>query len=161
MLKQLFTVLLCGLLFEAALAGDAWALQPGGAMLNDQAVRVRGAVQRIGTGTNALIAVQLQDRSVISGWVSVLGSDSFQVTDPHTGAQTEVRFVDVNRLAGANILSGETVQYGGGIRAKLAKVASVIVSGRHTTSNGLFGTTMLLIGIVLGILIAVVVAKNV
>jgi hypothetical protein len=157
--KQIFTVLVCGLLFESVLAGDAWALQP--AALSGQTVRVRNAIQQIGTGTNALVAVRLKDKSVVSGSVSRIDLDSFQVTDSRTGAQTRVRFADVNRLAGANILSGDTVQYRSGIRAKLAKVAGVMVPGRGARSNGLFGTTLLLIGIVIGILIAVVVAKNV
>ncbi len=161
MLKRLLTIVLCGLLLETMLAADAWALQPAGPLLSKQAVRVKGAVERVGTGTDALVAVRLRDKSVVSGWVSGVGPDSFQVVDPHTGTQATVRFLEVSRLAGTNLVSGDTVQYGGGIRAKLAKAVSFIVPGRHPTANGFAETTLLIIGIVLGVLIAIVVAKAV
>ena len=161
MLKRLFTIVLCGLLFETMLAADAWGLQPAGPLANPQTVRVRSAIQRVGTGTEALVAVRLQDKSVVSGWISGVGPDAFQVTDPHTGVQSTVKFLDISRLAGANLVSGDTVQYGGGIRAKLSKAMDFIVPGRHVTSNSFAGTTLLIIGIVVGILIAVIVAKTV
>jgi hypothetical protein len=161
MLKQLLAIVLCGLLFETMLASDAWALQPAGPLLNRKVVRVKKAVDRVGTGTNALVAVRLCDKSVVSGWVSGVGPDSFQVTDPHSGAQTTVRFLEVSRLAGTNLVSGHTVHYGGGIHAKLAKAVSFIVPGRHPTANGFAETTLLIIGIVIGVLIAIVVAKAV
>ena len=56
---------------------------------------------------------------------------------------------------------GDTVQCGGGIRAKLANAIAVIVPGRQVRSNNLFRSTALLIGIVIGILIAIIVAKSV
>ena len=161
MLKRVLAILLCGLLFETMLAADAWAIQPAGPVLSGQAARVRSAVERVGTGTDALVAVRLRDNSVVSGWISGVAQDRFQVTDPHTGVLSTVKFVDVSRLAGANLVSGDTVQYGGGIRAKLAKALSFIVPGRHVTSNSFAGTTLLIVGIVLGILIAVIVAKTV
>lgn len=161
MLKRGLTIVLCGLLVETMLAADAWALQPAGPLMNQQTVRVRSAVQRVGTGTDALVAVRLRDKSVVSGWISGVGPDAFQVTDSHSGAQASVKFLDVSRLAGANLLNGDTVQYGGGIRAKLAKVIAVIVPGRQVRSNSFLGSTALLIGIVIGILIAIIVAKSV
>lgn len=161
MLKQVLTIILCGLLVETMLASDAWALQPAGPLANPQTVRVRSAVQRIGTGTEALVAVRLRDKSVVSGWISGVGPDAFEVTDPHSGEQTNVRFVDVGRLAGANLVSGDTAQYGDGIRAKLSKAIDFIVPGRHVQSNSFAGTTLLIIGVILGVLIAVIVAKTV
>ena len=115
----------------------------------------------MGTGTNSLVAVRLRDKSVVSGYVSDVGPDTFELTDPQTAVPTRVRFLDVSRLAGANLVSGNTVQYGDGIGAKLAKAISFIVPGRHVTSNRFAGTTLLIIGIVLGVLIAIIVAKTV
>lgn len=162
MLKRVFTIVLCGLLFETMLAADAWALQPVRPVASRQTARVQNAVERIGTGTNALVAVRLRDKSVVSGWIKDVGVDSFRVVEPQTGTEATVRFLDVSRLAGANLVSGDTVQVGDGIRAKLAKVAvaNILVPGRHPTSNGFANTTLLIIGIAIGILIAIVVAKT-
>ncbi|MGA9208457.1 MAG: hypothetical protein WB347_11695 [Terriglobales bacterium] len=161
MLKRVLTIVLCGLLFETMLAADAWALQPAGSLASRQAARVKSAVARVGTGTDAVVAVRLRDKSVVSGWISGVGPDSFRVTDPQTNSVATVRFLDVSRLAGANLVSGDTAQYGGGIGDKLAKVANLLVPGRHPTSNGFANSTLLIIGIAVGILIAIVVAKTV
>lgn len=161
MLKRLFTILLCGLLFQTMLAADAWAIQPAGPAPSPRAAKVRNAVQRLGTGSNSLIAVRLDNKSVVSGSIDTVGADSFDVVDPHTNATTAVRFADVRALAGTNLVSGDNVQYPNGIRAKLAKVAGVLIPGRRPMANKFAGTTLLIIGIVIGILIAVVVAKSV
>lgn len=160
MLKRLFTIALCGLLFQTILAADAWAIEPARPLPGSRVLAVRSAVERVGTGANALVAVRLRDKSVVSGWVSGVEPDAFHVTDPQTGLQSTVRFLDVSRLAGANLVSGDTVQYGGGIRAKLAKAIGFILPGRHVTGNSFAGTTLLIIGVVLGVLIAIVVAKT-
>jgi hypothetical protein len=85
MLKRVSTIVLCGLLFETMLAADAWALQPVRPIASRQAARVQNAVERIGTGTNALVAVRLRDKSVVSGWIKDVGVDSFRVVEPQTG----------------------------------------------------------------------------
>jgi hypothetical protein len=161
MLRQVFAIVLCGLLFETVLSADAWALQPAGALASPQAARVRHAVARVGTGTDALVAVRLSDKSVVSGWIQSIGLASFEVVNPQTGEQTTVQFLDVSRLAGTNLVSGDTVQYGGGLGSKLASIANLIVPGRQPTSNGFASSTLLIIGIVLGVLVAIIVAKTV
>src|ERR1700741_4978611 len=130
MLKRLFTIALCGLLFETILPAVAWARHPAGPLANPQTARVRIALQRVGTGANSLVAVRLRNQSVASGWVSDVGPEAFELTDPQSGVQARVRFLDVSRLAGANLVSGNTVQYGDGIGAKLSKAISFIVPGR-------------------------------
>jgi len=47
-----------------------------------------------------------------------------------------------------------------GIRAKLTKVANILVPARHPTSTGFASSTLLIIGIVIVILVAIVVAKT-
>ena len=162
MFRRVLTIVLCGLLFETLLAADAWALRPAGPPASRQAVRVRRAIERAGTGTDTLVAVRLRDNSVVSGWIKSVGVDSFHVVDPKTGTETTVRFLDISRLAATNLVSGTTVQVDDdGIRAKLAKVANILVPGRRPTSNGFANTTLLIIGIAIGILVAIVVAKTV
>ena len=161
MLKRMLAIVLCGLLFETALATDAWALQPAGALASKQAARVRSAITRVGTGTDAVVAVRRRDKSVVSGWISAVAPDSFRVTNPKTGAETKVQLMEVDRLAAANLVSGDTVQYGGGIRSKLASIANLVIPGRQPTSNGFANSTLLIIGIVLGVLVAIIVAKTV
>ena len=148
-------------MFETTTTADAWPLQPDAQAPGRNGVRVKAAVERVVTGTDSLVAVRLRNKSVVSGWLSGVGEDSFQVTDPHTNAITSIPFSDVNCLAASNLVSGDTVQYGAGIRAKLGKAINMIVPGRHVTSNSFAGTTILIIGIIPGILIAVVIAKTV
>jgi hypothetical protein len=161
MVRRVLAIVLCGLLFETMLAADAWALRPAGTLASVPAARVRKAVERVGTGTQSLVAVRLSDKQVVSGWIKSIGIDSFQVVNPQTGDPTTVRFLDVNRLAGTSLVSGDTVEYGGGVRSKLAAIANVIVPGRQPTSNGFANSTLLIIGIVVGVLVAIIVAKTV
>jgi hypothetical protein len=160
MLKRMFTILLCGLLFETLLAADAWALQPAGPLANPQTARLRSTLERVGAGSNTLVAIRLRDKSVISGFVANLGPDSVQVVDANTGAASTVPWRDVSRLAATNLVSGETVQYGGGIKSKLAKAIALVVPGRQVAANRLFGLSPLLIGIIIGILLAIILAKT-
>jgi hypothetical protein len=71
------------------------------------------------------------------------------------------KVLQLSGLAGHRSADGDTVQYGGGIRAKPANAIAVIVPGRQVRSKNLFGSTALLIGIVSGILIAIIVVKSV
>jgi len=57
MFRRVLTIVLCGLLFETLLAADAWALRPAGPPASRQAVRVRRAIERAGTGTDALARI--------------------------------------------------------------------------------------------------------
>src|SRR5690242_13760869 len=104
-MKRMFVLSLCIILFHTILAADAFALAPAPAP-SRQALKVAGAIGRIGAGEDALVAVRLRDHSVVKGWVSLIAADSFVVSDPGSNSEQRVYYSAVERLQGVNISSG-------------------------------------------------------
>ena len=66
----------------------------------------------------------------------------------------------VTSLQGVNIATGEQVQVGGGFNARVARVASLLVATHRVQRHGLTGNEKtLLIGIIVGVLLAIILAK--
>jgi hypothetical protein len=159
-MKRAFTVVLCFVLFHTILVADAMALAPG-APPSKQAVKVAAAVARLGSGEGALVALRLQNKSVLKGRVAAIAADSFLVTDNETGAEQRVGYAQVARLQGVNLLSGTHVQVGGGFKARVVSVARLLLPVHQVQKNSLTsGEKTLLIGIVVGILLAIILAKT-
>lgn len=164
-MKRAFTWTLCFLLIQAILCADASAIQPG---LDNQSVpamprhvaAVRRVVEKVGSGSDVLVAARLRDKSVVAGYLAASGPTSFSIADPETGAARTIDYGQVDRLSAYNLVTGVQVQQGDGIRAKLARLAAVVLPTRRVTGNHLLGTTTwLLIGIILGVLIVVAVTR--
>jgi hypothetical protein len=159
-MKRTFAVVLCFVLFHTILAADAMALAPG-APPSKQAVKVAAAVARLGAGNDALVALRLQDKTVVKGRVAAIARDSFLVTDSETGLEQRVAYAQVARLQGVNLFSGTHVQVGGGFKARVASVAKFLLPVHQVQKNSLTSNEkMLLIGIVVGVLLAIVLAKT-
>lgn len=158
-MKRAFTVVLCFVLFHTVLTADALALAPA-APPSRQAVKVATAIARLGAGNDALVALRLQDKTVVKGRVAVIARDSFLVTDNETGLEQRVAYAQVARLQGVNLVSGAQVQVGGGFKARVARVATLLLPVHPVQKNSLTsGEKTLLIGIVVGILLAIVLSK--
>ncbi len=115
---------------------------------------------RLGAGENALVALRLQDETVVKGRVAAIARDSFLVTDNDSGLNQRVLYAQVTRLQGVNLASGTQVQVGGGFKARVARVAGLLLPVHRVQKNSLTGgEKMLLIGIVVGVLLAIVLAK--
>jgi len=72
---------------------------------NTQAVeRLRTKVQKIGTGPNARIEVNLRDKTQLKGYISAADQESFTVTDRKTGSTRTVSYADAS---GVKKLGGE------------------------------------------------------
>jgi len=72
---------------------------------NTQAVeRLRTKVQKIGTGPNARIEVNLRDKTQLKGYISAADQESFTVTDGKTGSTRTVSYADAS---GVKKLGGE------------------------------------------------------
>ncbi len=159
-MKRTFAVVLCFVLFHTILTADALALAPAATPAPRQAAKVAAAVARLGSGIDALVALRLQDKTVVKGRVAAIARDSFVVTDYHSGVAYRVPYAQVMRLQGVNLASGAQVQVGGGWRARVVRTAALLLPLHHVQKNNLTsGEKMLLIGIVVGVLLAIVLAK--
>ena len=171
-----FTWIMCVLLVEAALCADAAAMQPGApasaasaaaatespASAHSQSARIRRLLDKLGSGDDALLAARLRDGSVVAGYLADSGPSSFSIADRQSGTLRSIDYNQVDRLAGYNLVSGTQVEQGGGIRAKLARVAAYILPVKRVSRNNLSGgSKVLIVGIIIGIVIAIVVAKTV
>jgi hypothetical protein len=147
---------LCIAVVESILCADAYAVLPN----QPKPTHLTKVVEKLGTGTDALVALRLQDKSVVSGYLAHAGPESFTVIDNATGEERTVAYIEVNRLEGVNVSTGVRVHHGGGFRAGVARGMAMVIPGRHVQSNSFIGGKALIIGIVIGILIAVIVAKE-
>lgn len=159
-MTRTFTLALCFLLFHSILTADALALAPGNQPAR-QAVKVAAAVARLGAGNDALVALRLHDKTVVKGRVTAIERDSFVVTDNDSGLDQRVWYAQVARLQGVNLASGTQVQVGGGFTARVARVAALLLPTHRVQANSLTsGEKTLLIGIAIGVLLAIVLAKT-
>jgi hypothetical protein len=159
-MKRAFTVVLCFVLFHTILAADAMALAPADPP-SKQAVKVAAAVARLGSGDGALVAVRLQDKTVLKGRVAAIERESFVVTDNDSGLEQRITYAQVAHLQGVNLFSGAHVQVGGGFKARVVSVAKLLLPVHQVQKNSLTSNEkMLLIGIVVGVLLAIVLAKT-
>ncbi|HZQ90322.1 MAG TPA: hypothetical protein VFA60_00845 [Terriglobales bacterium] len=160
MMKRTFAWGLSLLLFHTVLAADAFAVTSTVTPPTRQAIKVAAAVQRIGSGEYSLVALRLHNRAVIKGYVSEIGADSFTVTDNDSGIEHRVPYSTVARLQGMNLVSGTQAGIGGGFRAGVARVAGFLLPIHTRPVNNLTtGEKTLLIGIGVGILLAIILAK--
>jgi hypothetical protein len=98
---------------------------------------------------------------VVKGRLSAIEPDSFVVADNQSGTEQRIPYAQVARLEGVNLLSGTQVHVGGGFKARLARLSGLLLPTHRVQSNSLSGgEKTLLIGIAIGILIAIVLAKT-
>jgi hypothetical protein len=67
------------------------------------AEKVKAGIARLGTGPDARIEVRLRDNTKLKGYVSEVNDGGFAVTDPKTGAATQVAYPQVKVAKGNNL----------------------------------------------------------
>jgi hypothetical protein len=87
------------------------------------AAKVKTEIAKLGTGSEAQIRVKLRDKTKLSGYVSQANADSFVITDPTTGAATEVPYPNVTQAKGKNLSTGAIIA----ISAAIAVGATLLV----------------------------------
>ena len=114
MLKKIFTVIISALLLQAA-AAPAFA---GTSARKDaeRAEKVRAQFAKLGTGKDALVRVELKDKTKIEGYLSEAGADSFTVTN-REGKATTAPYRDVKKAHGNNLSTGAKIGIGAGVAA--------------------------------------------
>ena len=156
-----FTLALSVLLVHTTLTADAFAITRNEATRPRETMKVAATLARLGAGADSLVALRLRNKSVLKGRLEALQDDAFVVKDTESGVEHIVLYSQVARLQGVNLASGTQVRVGGGFRARLASAASFLLPVRHAQVNNLTGgEKTLLIGIVIGVLLAIVLAKT-
>ena len=114
MLKRICSVVLAALLLQAA-AVPAFA-KSSAEKEAKRAEKVRTQLAKLGTGRDALVKLELRDKTRLEGYVSEAGAESFVVTDS-AGRATTVAYPQVKRAQGNNLSTGAKIAIGIGIGA--------------------------------------------
>ena len=119
MLKKICSVALAALLLQAA-AVPAFA---GTKAEKDarRAEKVRTQLAKLGTGKDALVRVELRDKTRLEGYVSEAGAETFVITD-RAGKATTVAYPQVKKAQGNNLSTGAKIAIGAGIAAAIVLI---------------------------------------
>ena len=116
MFKKVCSVVLSALLLQAA-AVPALA-RSGAEKEARRAEKVRTQIAKLGTGRDALVRLELRDKTKLEGFVSEAGADTFAVTD-RAGKTTTVGYGQVSKARGHNLSTGAKIGIGIGIGAAI------------------------------------------
>ena len=109
MFKKVCSIILSALLMQAvaipALAGTKAEKE------TKRAEKVRTQIAKLGTGRDALIRVELRDKTKLEGYVSESGAESFVVTN-EAGVATTVAYPQVGKVKGNNLSTGAKIAIG-------------------------------------------------
>ena len=116
MLKKICSVVLSALLLQAA-AVPAFA-KSSAEKEAKRAEKVRTQIAKLGTGKDALVRLELRDKTKLEGYISEAGAESFVVTD-RTGKATTVGYPQVGKAKGNNLSTGTKIAIGVGVAAAI------------------------------------------
>ncbi len=68
-----------------------------GQTLDPKAAKMKAEIQKLGTGPNARIEIELGDGRRIKGYISEVKAESFVLVSAQSGAATEVRYADASK----------------------------------------------------------------
>lgn len=160
-MKRLLTLGLCFVFVHGIFSADAFALQANvPAHASRQPAKVAALMARLGSGDESVVALRLRDNTVLKGRVAAVDRDSFTVADLQTAVERRVAYADVSRLEGFNAETGARVHVGGGFRAGVARGIGLLLPSHRVQANSLTGgEKTLLLGIAVGVLLAIILAK--
>ncbi|HEX8501324.1 MAG TPA: hypothetical protein VF659_12150 [Pyrinomonadaceae bacterium] len=116
MLKRICSVALAALLLQAA-AAPAFA-KSSAEKEAKRAEKVRAQIAKLGTGRDALVRLELRDKTRLEGYVSEAGPESFVVTS-RAGVATTVAYPQVGKARGNNLSKGVKIGIGVGVAAAI------------------------------------------
>ena len=95
--------------------------------------KVKALVAKRGTGEKARIAVKLQDKREVKGFISQSSEDDFVVNDQKTGAKTTIAYRDVSQVKGKGLPLAAKIGIGVGIGVVV--LAIVVVHAFNSISD--------------------------
>ncbi len=125
MLKKICSAVLAALLLQAAAAP---ALAKSSAEKESKRVeKVRTQLAKLGTGKDALVRLELRDKTKLAGYVSEAGPESFVVVNK-AGVATSVAYPQVKKAQGNNLSTGAKIAIGIGIGAAVTLIIALIIA---------------------------------
>ncbi|MCA1620766.1 MAG: hypothetical protein LC795_15955 [Acidobacteria bacterium] len=128
MLKRICSIALAALLLQAA-AAPAFAKSSAEKEAR-RVEKVRTQLARLGTGKDAVVRIELRDKTRLEGYVSEAGAESFVVTDK-AGKATTVAYPQVGKAKGNNLSTGAKVAIGIGIGAGITLLIVFLYIAAH------------------------------
>jgi len=87
------------------------------ALLDEQAAKVKLAVQKRGSSEHARVKVTLRDKSEVKGYITQIDADSFQVTDNKSGKMTPIKYQEVEKVRKTGLSTGAKIAIAAGVGA--------------------------------------------
>jgi hypothetical protein len=112
MLKRICSVALAALLIQAA-AAPAFA-KTSAEKEARRVEKVRAQLAKLGVGREAVVKLELRDKTRLAGYISEAGAETFVVTDK-AGRATTVAYPQVGKARGNNLSTGAKIAIGIGI----------------------------------------------
>ena len=126
MFRKPLAMVLAGLLFTTVLGAGTAAANSKAERQARFAEKVRLNIARLGTGSQALVAVKLKDKTKVAGYISEVREGSFVVVHPKFGTVTSVDYADVAQAKGNNLSTGAKIAIGIGIGAAAVLIILLI-----------------------------------
>ncbi len=77
----------------------------------EKIAKLKAAIVKLGTGTEARIKVRLKNKKKIKGYVSKIETDKFVVINSKTKKAVEIPYPQVKQIKGRNNLTGKQVAW--------------------------------------------------
>lgn len=156
-MKQALTWVLCATLFVTMVAGDAAAVQPVTPEKPQKPTALSKSIEQLGVGTNTLVAVRLQNKSIVSGYIGETSPEYFVVIDAKTGKEAKVAYTQVSRLEAFNLVTGAQVHQGTGLRSRLVRGLQHVLPIQPVQQNNLRKGPLIVVGIAVLVAILLIV----
>ena len=125
MLKKICSVALAALLLQAVAAP---ALAKSAAEKESKRVEtVRAKLDKLSTGKDARVKLELRDKTKLEGYISEAGPESFVVVNK-AGVATTVAYPQVGKAQGHNLSTGAKIAIGIGIVAGVTLLIILLIA---------------------------------
>jgi hypothetical protein len=125
-MKALVTAIL-GFIITLSVAGIAVAQYPTDSKEARRTAEMKARIQKLGTGSNAHIKIELGDGTRLSGHISEIKDKSFVLVSDQSGAATEIEYADA-RKPGRKLSRGASIAIGVGIALGAAVLLGSILT---------------------------------
>ena len=129
MFKKPLAMVLAGLLFTTVLGAGTTSANSTTERQARFTEKVRLNIAKLGTGSQALVAIKLKDKTKVAGYISEVRENSFVVVHPKFGTVTSVNYADVAQARGNNLGTGAKIAIGIGIGAAAVLIILLIYLG--------------------------------
>jgi hypothetical protein len=98
-------------------AADSTEAKEQKVLQGERAAKAKMEVQKRGTGEKSRVRVTLSNKTEVKGYISQIGTDSFQVTSQKSGEVTTIAYTDVEKVRGQGLSKGAKIAIAVGVAA--------------------------------------------